>query len=217
MDWIEGEDLERVRQSRPSLVFDAAEIRDWISQLCAALATAHRQGIIHQDIKPGNCLIGPDRSLTVLDFGIARFDSPPVGSGIQTAGFGGYGTPGFSAPEQMKAGDPDITQDIYALGATIYSLLTGRPPRSNFLPNGHLVIGSLEPINRVRKSIDRRLSQIPVTWEKVLEKCLSLDPKERPKSAAAVAQALGVSLDGPLLEKRPPKQGFWRAIFGSGA
>jgi serine/threonine protein kinase len=217
MDWIDGEDLDRVRKSRKALVFNPDEIRDWISQLCSALATAHGQGIIHQDIKPGNCLIGTDQSLTVLDFGIARFESTHIGSGLQSTGFGGYGTLGFSAPEQLKSRDPDISQDIYALGATIYSLLTGRPPRTNFLSNALRVDAPLEPINKVRRSIDRRLAQVPATWERVLEKCLSLDPKERPKSATAVAQALGISINGPSLEKRQPKQGFWRALFGSGA
>lgn len=216
MDWIDGEDLESLRRSRPSSVFHPDEIRGWIAQLCAALEAAHAQGIIHQDIKPGNCLIGPGNGLTVLDFGIARFEAQLVGAVVHSTRSSGQGTPGFSAPEQFATGVPDVSQDVYALGATIYSLLAGRPPRIGSTAHGHRLTGNLIPMNQVRRAIDSRMVLVPPDWETTITRCLALDPKARPGSVSAVLQGLGLSSGGGDQGKGPIKRGLWRWLFGAG-
>jgi serine/threonine-protein kinase len=102
-------------------------IKSWILQICDALIYLHNQNppIIHRDIKPANIKISPTGQAMLVDFGIAKvFDAgSKTMSGAQAV------TPGYSPPEQYGVGTTDIQSDIYALGATLYKLLTGRTPR----------------------------------------------------------------------------------------
>ena len=101
------------------------------TQLAEALVAAHGAGVVHLDLKPGNLMLTPDGRLKVLDFGIARLQTPDDAS----TGTDGYetgtaanaaGTPPYMAPEQVAAGPVDARTDIYAAGATLYELATGR-------------------------------------------------------------------------------------------
>ena len=123
MEYIDGESLsKRIKGAGKLGVDEALQIA---MQMCAGLKAAHGRGIVHRDIKPENILITKDGAAKIVDFGIARMQEMPTGTieGVF------IGTPGYASPEQRK-GLPDIDArtDIYALGATIYQMLTGSDP-----------------------------------------------------------------------------------------
>ena len=129
MDFIAGDDLENIVARVGPL--PVAQAIAWISQACSALEHLHSRqpSIIHRDIKPQNIKVTPQGEVFLVDFGIAK-----VGEASRTT-MGALGvTPGFSPPEQYGAGGTDARSDIYALGATLYALLTGHtPPESMML------------------------------------------------------------------------------------
>lgn len=123
MRLIKGDDLRRlVRRGGPLPVPRAAH---FVAQIAAALDAAHRVGIVHRDVKPGNVLVDADDHAYLTDFGLTAFlDSSSTASG---AGHW-VGTPDFAAPEQIRGDRPDARTDVYALGCVLYYLLTARAP-----------------------------------------------------------------------------------------
>ena len=138
MELVEGETLEKQvqKQGRPG----EAELREWARQLCEVLDYLHRQQppIIYRDLKPSNIMIQPDGTLRLIDFGIARFHTVGKAKDTQL-----MGTPGFAPPEQYGKGQTDARSDVYALGVTLLTLLTGHDPESSpfQMPHAH----SLDP------------------------------------------------------------------------
>jgi len=122
MDFIEGEDLHSRAQRQPTTV---DEVLRWADALCDALSYLHTRQppIIHRDIKPANVKLQPDGKPVLVDFGLAKeFDQAQTSTGARGL------TPGYSPPEQYGGARTDARTDQYALAASIYTLLTGRPP-----------------------------------------------------------------------------------------
>jgi urea transport system substrate-binding protein len=116
----------RLDKQGPFSVLDATRIA---AEACRGVEAAHRAGIIHRDLKPGNLLFAADGTVKVADFGLAKGGltaNPQVTQAGQV-----LGTPGFMSPEQCEGGAVDHRTDVYALGATYYSLLTGADPYAN--------------------------------------------------------------------------------------
>jgi serine/threonine protein kinase len=127
MDFVEGEDLESMLRRHGRV--DEAQVVPWLEQVCDAVAYLHNQPspIIHRDIKPANIKVRPDGRAMLVDFGIAKVYNPQFATTIGARAV----TPGYSPPEQYGAGTTDARSDVYALGATLYHLLTGQhPPES---------------------------------------------------------------------------------------
>ena len=124
MEYVEGEDLQQMLERQGPLA--EAQAVDWIGQVCDALIYLHSQNppVIHRDIKPANIKITPQGKAMLVDFGIAKASAP----GQKTTVGARAVTPGYSPPEQYGQGVTDAQSDVYALGATLYALLTGRAP-----------------------------------------------------------------------------------------
>ena len=155
-----------------------------IADVADALHHAHQQGVIHRDIKPSNLILSADGRLSVTDFGLARILEQPRMT--VTGEF--VGTPAYMSPEQITAGrvPVDHRTDIYSLGATLYELLTLRPP---FTADGRdkllaMVIQKEPPAPR---AVDRKL---PRDLETICLKCLEKDPDSRYQSAKDLADDL---------------------------
>ena len=191
MEPIEGGTLAKLRVEKPNKVFSVDEIALLVRDLCEALDYAHREGrLVHRDLKPGNLMVDSRGRLKVADFSIARSISNSVSRISNTTGFSG--TPVYMSPQQMMGAEPAVTDDVYALGASIYELLTGRPP----FYSGDIFA---QVQNRVPVSMtDRRMEfgvavgVIPPAWEAVMAACLAKDPAKRPQSAGEVARRLGL-------------------------
>ncbi len=128
MDYVAGEDLQEMLDQAGGPLTEA-QVLPWIGQVCDALEYLHGQPppIIHRDIKPANIKITPQGKAMLVDFGIAKVYDP---SKKTTMGARAV-TPGYSPPEQYGSGSTDARSDVYALGATLYTLLTGLvPPQS---------------------------------------------------------------------------------------
>ncbi len=176
MDYIEGEDLGQMLQRAGPL--DESRAIAWIQQVCDALIYLHSQRppIIHRDIKPANIKIAPDASGTsnvyLVDFGIAK-----VGDAQSKTAVGALGvTAGFSPPEQYGEGGTDARSDVYALGATLYALLTGQtPPDSVRLA---IKAAVLPRPRTVRSDISPAVAS-------AVEAALQTSPTDRPQTVAA--------------------------------
>ena len=176
MDFIQGTDLARIiAEGR----YGVRQKFDVVIQVCKALAYAHRNGVVHLDIKPANILIDAEGNALVSDFGIARL------CGAGEGGDGGLtlGTPSYMSPEQ-KAGGGDISaaSDIYSLGVVMYELFTGRKPVPGVLPS------------RVDPKIPRALDEIIVG-------CLRSRPQDRYASADALRDDLLALMQGAHLRQ----------------
>jgi serine/threonine-protein kinase len=184
MDFVEGEDLESMVRRLGPLPVDQA--LNWTLQICSALDYLHHQAspIIHRDIKPANIKITPDGRAILVDFGIAKFYDPMR---MTMAGAKAF-TPGFSPLEQYQA-TTDIRSDIYSMGATLYTLLTGE-----LLPESPLLAtkkASLIPPRDLRPELSSAL-------EVVILRAVEILPDQRYQQVREFSTALESSSINPV-------------------
>jgi outer membrane protein assembly factor BamB len=185
LEYVEGTDLHAIQLNQPDRIFQWAEVKPYVLQLCEALDYAHERKIVHRDLKPPNIMIAKDGVLKLADFGIAA--SITDASGRSSMANIISGTPQFMSPQQMLGKSPKASDDIYALGATIYDLLTGRPP----FHTGDIA----QQVHHVTPApIEQRLAEfglqnpVPDYVNSVVLSCLAKDPEARPTSAGAIAE-----------------------------
>jgi serine/threonine protein kinase len=169
----------------------------WMEALARAAHYAHRQGIVHRDLKPSNVLLTADGQPKLCDFGVAKLSG---GSGVKTVSGTLLGTAEYMAPEQATAGAAvGPPADVYALGAVLYELLTGRPPfRGAAALDTVLMVLSQEPVPPTRLQ-----PRVPRDLETICLKCLQKDPGKRYESAEALADDLRRFLAGDPIRARP--------------
>jgi hypothetical protein len=177
----------------------AREAAGIVETLARAVQYAHAQGIIHRDLNPANVLLTEDGQVKITDFGLAK---QLQGGAGQTRTGAVLGTPSYMAPEQAAGKTRDIgpPADVYALGAILYELLTGRPPFQAATPLDIL----LQVLDRDPVPIRECNPRLPRDLETVCRKCLEKDPKRRYASAEALADDLRRFGDGEPIRARPP-------------
>jgi serine/threonine protein kinase/Tfp pilus assembly protein PilF len=189
MEYVDGETLSNLRAEKEHHVFEPHEIAGWISQLCDALDYAHnRARVIHCDLKPSNLMVNQRDDLKITDFGIAR---SLVDSATRlTVEQGRSGTLVYMSPQQLSGDRSTHFDDIYSLGATIYELLTSKPPFYSGNIDRQICERVAPSMTERRKEFNIEPAFIPQLWEKLVAACLAKDPSRRPQSAVDVAQRL---------------------------
>jgi serine/threonine protein kinase len=191
MEYVDGDTLSNLRADKPRKVFEPDELTDWTSQLCDALDYAHNHArIVHRDLKPANLMVNQRGDLKVADFGIARSLSDSVSK--LTMQHGKSGTLVYMSPQQLDGGRGTHLDDVYSLGASIYELLTSKPPF--YSGNVDRQIREKIPPSMTERRKDLEINGPPIneTWEQVVAQCLAKEPTYRPQSVAEVAQRLAV-------------------------
>jgi len=216
MEFIEGETLAD-RISRGPLPIE--EVLRYGIQIADALEKAHKQGIVHRDLKPGNVMLTPGGA-KLLDFGLARADfgagddgdltvSPTVSKPLTAAGTV-IGTYQYMAPEQLEGKTSDPRTDIFALGAVLYEMATGR--RAFMADTQASLIGAImheqpQPISTVQP-------MVPPAFDRVIQSCLAKDPEDRWQTAHDVKLQLQwiaeggsvVGLPAPVSARRKSRE-----------
>jgi hypothetical protein len=204
LEFVDGGNLARKCAGRPLAARAAAEL---LVTLARAMHYCHQRGIIHRDLKPANVLLTADGQPKITDFGLAK---QVEGDGAQTRSGAFLGTPSYMAPEQAAGKIKDISPrtDVYALGAMLYELLTGRPPFRGATPMEiacQVMHDEPTPPGRSQPKLPRDLDTICL-------KALAKAPARRYQSALALAQDLERFLAGePILGRRETLAGkLWR-------
>ena len=189
MEYIDGETLSNLRAEKEGKVFEPDEIATWISQLCDALDYAHnRANIVHCDLKPANLMVNQRGDLKISDFGIARSLVDSVSR--LTVEQGRSGTLVYMSPQQLNGERCTQLDDIYSLGASIYELLTSKPPFYSGNIDRQICERVAPSITDRRKELDIEPALVPQVWEDAVAACLAKEPSQRPQSAVEVAQRL---------------------------
>ncbi len=195
MEFLDGGTLAHRLGGAPQPSRPAAEMA---ARLADAVHSAHRAGIVHRDLKPANILLSPDGAPKIVDFSLARRFGPRP---TQTLTGARFGTPSYMAPEQAagEAGAFCPAVDVYALGAVLYEMLTGRPPfkaESSSETLRQVVAEAPAPPSRLNCRVPRDL-------ETIVLKCLEKSPQRRYESAAALADDLNRFLHDQPIRARP--------------
>ncbi len=199
MELVDGPSLAQVIGERRLSPEETLEI---LRPVADALDHAHEVGVIHRDIKPANILIGPGGA-ELADLGIAHaLESTRI-----TAHGSVVGTPAYMAPEQLQGDDPSAAVDVYALSAVAFEMLAGRPAR-----RGRTTLEIIDALRADPPDLRQAWPEAPAAAAELLQRALSSDPAERPRSAselvdqlaAALAPAPPASLTPPVPASRTP-------------
>ena len=186
MEFLEGHDLSNELARRGPL--PASEVVDWLLQVCAGMAEAHKRGIVHRDLKPANLFLAEQeghRMIKILDFGISKIASPREAR--LTATSQGFGTPHYMSPEQVRSTkETDARGDIWSLGVIAYELLANRLPfqgESATAIVASIMVDPFPPLNSLRPDL-------PAGLVDAVHRTLEKDRNKRTRSMADFAMAL---------------------------
>jgi len=191
MEFVAGLNLGQLLNSR-QIPFTPHQVKLWALDLLQILDYLHNQTphITHRDIKPANIKLAPDGHVVLLDFGLAKEDCDETDD--ESVCILAY-TPNYAPPEQIQGMPTDTYSDLYALGATLYHLITGTAP-----------VDALKRINQKRatqkdplRSISELIKGVPQTLASLIMKSLSLDPRQRPASAKEMLEQLTSGIIAP--------------------
>ena len=202
MELVKGESLSRkLRRDGPMKLEEALRIAD---DLLDVLRVAHEAGVIHRDIKPSNLFLEEDGTLRVLDFGVARVMRGGPGK-VKTAAGTLLGTVTYMPPEQLRGDEVDARADLYAVGATLYRLVSGRKT--------HDAAGEQELAKAILSTdatpLETVVDDLPHDVGEVVDKALARDPKDRYPDAATMQRDIRALREG----KEPP----WASGASTGA
>ena len=178
MEYIDGEDLGSLLRRIGRLPADKA--LEFARRICAGLAAAHDKGVLHRDLKPSNIMIDSKGQVFITDFGLAAV------TGELREAQAREGTPAYMAPEQLAGTEVTARSDIYSLGLVLYEMFAGKRP---------FEAGTLAEMVRLQQqstpaSLTTVAKDVDPAVERVIQRCLAPDPRQRPATALAVAAAL---------------------------
>ena len=197
MEYLQGKTLQELLDDphggRASDRLDVQEIRRIAYDVLDGMAAAHRVGVIHRDLKPGNVML-THRGAIVMDFGVAGIEEAPAGTPsastvralIRTEAGTIFGSPAYMPPELWEGEPASIQSDLYAFGVMLYQMLTGRLPYEAKTPAGYLQqlsIGRVVPARTYRRDT-------PWYLVRLVRRCMALNPLDRPTNAQAAANLI---------------------------
>jgi eukaryotic-like serine/threonine-protein kinase len=184
MEYLRGGTLGAYLKARQSIPVDQA--LDIAAQLADALAYAHRRGVIHRDIKPGNVLFddAPSKRVLLGDFGLACLDGE-AGDRLTVAG-AMLGTPVYMSPEAVRGEECDVRSDVYSLGVVLYEMVTGTPPYLANTPYSMLQKLTNEPLRRPREVN----GALPESVEQLILRAVAKEPEDRIATANELLGAI---------------------------
>jgi hypothetical protein len=199
LEFVDGGTLAKKIARTPHPPRFAAET---VEALARAVAAAHERGVVHRDLKPANVLLAADGTPKVTDFGLAK---RLEGDSLQTRSGTVVGTPSYMSPEQARGDVKDVgpLADVWALGAILYDLLTGRPP---FL--GKSMLDTLEQVRSQEPVAPTQFdTKVPRDLETICLKCLQKEQARRYAGAGELAADLRRFLNGEPIQARPVSAG----------
>ena len=179
MEYVDGQTLDEMLSACGNRPFSEDHVLDWALQLCAVLDYLHHQNIIFRDLKPSNIMVEQSGMVRLIDFGIARLFKP--GKASDTAAIG---TLGYAPPEQYGSIQTDLRSDVYSLGATLHTLLTGFDPSQSPL--------LFPPVRHLNPAVS-------VEMERVITTAMAQKPEQRWQNIAQMRNALMTSPSGKLI------------------
>ncbi len=206
MEHVNGRTLADVLRADGKLLPNRAA--DISSEVAAALGFAHRNGVVHRDVKPGNILVTDSGEVKVADFGIARVANAGTDSGLTQAG-SVMGTAAYFSPEQAQGATPDPRSDLYSLGIVMYEMVGGRPPFAGDNP----VSIAYKQVHEAPMRLRDLTPTVPVAYEAIVAKLLAKNPAGRYPTADDLRVDLNLFRDG----HRPAALAQAAAVAGVGA
>jgi serine/threonine-protein kinase len=188
MEYLRGTDLKSGIRKHGAL--DCKKVAQIGSQICQALAVAHRHDIIHRDIKPQNIMVQPDGNIKVMDFGIARAKNSHL-----TADNSVLGTAHYVSPEQTQGKELGPTSDLYSLGIVMYEAATGKVP----FDGDDAIAVALKQVNEIPVPPSQVNPNVDATLESIILKCMQKDPAARFQTADELRHALTDYLAGRVV------------------
>jgi len=182
MEYVDGPTFSEVRLTKPHQVFDPPELLGYVEALCDALNYAHtRRKIVHRDLKPRNLMLNSEGELKIADFGISRSISESM---IMVTGkLGSTGSPPYISPQQWDGDPPTALDDVYSAGATLYELLSSKPPLLGVVDWQQVHSKIPPPIWKRRLELGiTGVPAVPAAWEEIIAACLAKNPQDRPQT-----------------------------------
>ncbi|MEM8996448.1 MAG: serine/threonine-protein kinase, partial [Acidobacteriota bacterium] len=164
---------------------DVKRAVDAMLDVVAGLEAAHAVGVLHRDVKPSNCFVDPDGSVKVGDYGLS-ISTRAREESFLTESSQILGTPAFASPEQLRGDTLDLRADVYSVGATLFTLLTGRAPFRG--ENAVQIVANV--LNQPPAALRDLRREIPAGLETAVARCLAKDPDGRFEDYAALRRAL---------------------------
>ena len=206
MEYVDGRSLAMVLDGSPPSLDEALRIARGIAD---GLAAAHASAVLHRDLKPDNVLVGKSGRIAITDFGIARLAATPAVTGDRF-----IGTPAYMAPEQVEGQELGPAADVYAFGAILFELATGRRP----FPGDDPFAVALARLRQAPPD-PRSLRAVPDALAELVLRCLAREPQARPASGGQLATALAqirsgdATLPAPLVPSVPAQKSRAVAIL----
>jgi serine/threonine-protein kinase len=188
MEWVPGSDLRTVINEQ--ITIPVGQAVDYTIQICSAVGAAHRAGLVHGDLKPGNILITPNKRAKVVDFGLAR----ALGESAMDEGEVVWGTPAYFAPEQASGDRVLPATDVYATGIILYEMASGRVP---FVGVDDQDVARKQ-LYEAHIPVDRLNSAVPEPLARIIDAAMAKNPNERFLTADHLREALIMYRQGGL-------------------